>query len=158
MKFSEEKIQIMKHTFSLKMRLWIESFSTCQILNWEFIVPEDIENKTFWIIIFWRKFIFQKLRFLSSIFIQKSDFDQKITSEKKLSDSICSGKNNKFFTFRAYFKKHDFEASFFIENQSLKRNFLKKNSNFEMQFFPTKWSVFESRVFRPGRLRKKIFQ
>ena len=117
------------------MRLWIESFSTCQISNWEFIVPEDIENKTFWIIIFWRKFIFQKLRFLSSIFIQKSDFDQKLTSEKKRSDSICSGKNNKFFTFRAYFKRHDFEASFFWKSEFETEFSEKKNRILEWNCF-----------------------
>ena len=135
MKFSEEKNQIMKQTFSLKKRLWIESFSTCQIFNWEFIVPEGIENKTFWIIIFWRKFIFQKLRFLSSSFIRKSDFEQKLTSEKKRSDSICSGKNNKFFTFRAYFKRHDFEASFFLKIRVWNGIFWKKNRILEWNFF-----------------------
>ena len=135
------------------MRLWIESFSTCQILNREFIVPEDIENKTFWIINFWRKYIFQKPGYFRSIFIQKSDFDQKFTSEKKLSDSICSGKNNIVFSFRAYFKRHDFEVNLFFENQK-SGIFWKKIRILKRSFFPTNWKVFESRVFRPGGFRK----
>ena len=66
--------------------------------------------------------------------------------KKKRFDSICSAANNKFFTFRAYFKGHDFEASLPIEIQSLKWNSLKKRIRLWSKFFPTKWD-FEMNFF-----------
>ena len=89
---------------------------------------------------FWKHLKLEKkyspeTQFLSSIFIEKSGCDENFTSEKKSFDSICSTENNKFFTFRAYFKRHDFELNLSIENRVLKWNFLKKNSKFEWSFF-----------------------
>ena len=78
---------------------------------------------------------FPETQFLNSIFIEKPGFDEKFTSEKKRFDSICSGKNNIVFTFRAYFKRHDFEVNLFFENQSLKWNFQKKSDQILKQKF-----------------------
>ena len=79
---------------------------------------------------------------------------------------ISSAKNNKFFTFRAYFKSHDFEASVSIEIQSLKWNSLKKRIRFWSKRFPAQWKIekknfkksdFELRILRSGRFRIKNF-
>ena len=154
MKFSEEN-QILKQASSCTMKFWNENIQKCQVLYWEFFVPAD-----FLIKIFSNNHILEKKNSRNSViefnFYWEIRFRSKVHIWKKLSDSICSGKNNIVFTFRAYFKRHDFETSFFIENQSLKRNFWKKNSNFEVKFFPTSWKVFESRVFRPGGFRQRF--
>ena len=234
------------------MRFWIENFSTSQILNWKFIVPEDIENITFQIIIFQRKTKFEKINFWvqflrnkislknscvkkivlpqfapqkateislfvlilkstilkqifslkisvwnevllkkrirlwSKLFPRKWDFELKTfnKSEFELSyfvaedfwkqyfpnnhslekkcfrekikfwiqflrnkismknshqqncfDSIRSAENNKLLTFCAYLKRHDFEASLFIENQSSKWTFFEKKNQIMKRTF-----------------------
>ena len=147
MKFSEEKIQIMKHTFSLNMRLWIENFSTCQILNWEFIVPEDTENKTFWIIIFWRKFIFQKFRFLSSIFIQRSDFDQKFTSEKNFLTQFVPGKTTNFSLFVLILKGMILKPAFWLKIRVWNGIFWKKIRNLKWSFFLQNYQFLNREFF-----------
>ena len=61
--FWKKKNQILKQTFSCTKKIWNEKFPKCQILNWKFFVPADFENKTFGIIIFWRKIVFGKTAF-----------------------------------------------------------------------------------------------
>ena len=115
------------------MRLWIESFSTCQILNREFIVREDFKNKTFRIIIFQRKTKFEKTSFEFNFW--ETRFRWKNHIWKNRFDSVWAIQSNRIFNFRAYFKEHDSEAKLFIENQSLKGNFWKKESDSEAFFF-----------------------
>ena len=149
MKFVKKKESASEANVFLHNEKLRRKISNTQFLNWEFFLPADFEYKNFQINIFWRRNIFQKLSFWVQFFIEKSDFDQKFTTEKKRSDSICSTENNNFFTFRAYFKRHDFEASLPLENQSLKWNSLKWFRFWSIPF-PLKWD-FELKVFQHVR-------
>ena len=153
MKFSEKKYQILKQTFSCTMKFWKQKNPKCQVLNWEIFVPADFENKTFRITFFWGRNFFQKLSFWIQFLLRNQVSMKNSHLKSKRFDSICSADSNKFFSLRAYFKRHDFEVNLSIENRILKWKFLKKKSNFEVKFFPTIWSVFESRVFRLGGFR-----
>ena len=165
MKFSE-KNQLLKQAFSCTMKFWKEKIPKCQVLYWEFLVPADFIIKNFSNNHILEKKFFPESQFLISIFFENSGCDEKFTSEKKRFDSICSTENNKFFTFCAYFKRHDFEASLFMENENLKWNSLKKRIRLWSKFFleneTLNWkfsnmSAFELRIYRPGRYRKQKF-
>ena len=149
------------------MRFWNDIFSKFQIVSWEFIVPEDIENKTFWIIFFWRKFIFQKLKFWVHFLLRNQISMINSHLKKNFWLSLLS-KKNKFFIFCAYFRRHDLDATFFIKNQSFKWLFWKNESYSEANFFLQneilKWHFFkvsdcELRIFHSGRFyNKKLFK
>ena len=156
----------MKQTFPRK-RLWIDNFSTCQFLNWKFIVPEDIENKTFRIIIIQRKTIFWKIKFwvqflrkrisLKNSYVKKiiltqfapqmaTDFSlflliSKSTILKQFLSLKISVRNEVLLK-----KKSDYEANFFLGTEILNWKFFNK-SDFELSFF------------RRGRfLKTKLFE
>ena len=136
MKFSEKKesdseANVFLHNGNLRRKI-----SKSQFLNWEFFVPADFEYKNFQINIFWRRNIFQKLSFWVQFLLRNQISIKNSHLKKRRFDSICSADNNKFFTLRVYFKRHDFEASLPIENQSLKWNSLKKRFRFWSIFFP----------------------
>ena len=134
MKFSEKKNQILKQMFSCTMKIWKEKFPKCQVLNWDFFVPADFENKTFWIINLWRKSNFRKIYFEFN-FCSEISFRWKIHISELTFWLNLLRKKNKIFNFRAEFKRHGFEANLFIENQSLKRIFLKKSHPLKQFFF-----------------------
>ena len=146
----------MKQFFSYKMRFWNDIFSKFQIVNWEFFVPADFEYKTFRIIIFWRWNIFQKLSFWIEFLLRNQVSMKNSHLKKKRFDSICSADNNKFFTLRAHFKRHDFVANSFIENQRLKWNFPKKTIRFWSKRFPVQWK-FEKNNFQNVRFLIESF-
>ena len=81
--FSGKTNHILKQTFSYKMRFWNDIFSKFQIVNWEFFVPADSIIQNFSNNHILEKDYCPETQFLSSIFIEKSDFDQKFKSEKK---------------------------------------------------------------------------
>ena len=100
---------------------------------------------------------FPKTQFLSLIFIEKSDFDQKFTSEKKCSDSICFTENNKFSTFRADFKRHDFETSFSLKIR-VWNEFLEKKIELWSEVFSYKLKSFWIESFSSRWISKNFFQ
>ena len=91
MKFSG-KNQILKQAFSCTMKIWNEKFPKCQVLYWEFFVPADFIIKKISNNHILEKKYFPETQFLSSIFIEKSDFDQKFTSEKTVLTQFVPGK------------------------------------------------------------------
>ena len=154
MKVFEKIVGFWSEVFCYKLiGFRIESF-----LSWRISIKKLFEKS------FCGEKVISEKKFLSSIFIEESDFDQNITSKKQCFDLISSAQNNKFFTLRALFKRHDFVANSFIENQSLKWNFPKKESDSEANVFLynenlirkiSKKSGFQLRVFRSGRFRKQ---
>ena len=172
------KSMILKQAFPLKFRVWNEIlwkkeldyeanfFLQNEILKWHFFKISDCELRIFRSARFRIQNIsnnhilemkyFSETQFLNSIFIEKSGFDEEFTSEKKRFDSICSADNNKFFTLRAHFKRHDFVANSFIENQRLKWNFPKKTIRFWSKRFPVQWK-FEKNNFQNVRFLIECF-
>ena len=148
--FQKKRNQILKQTFSCTMKFWKEKIPKSQVLNWEFFVPAYFEYKTFRIFIFWRRNFFQKLSFWIQFLLRNQVSMKNSNLKEKRFDSICSADNNKFFTLRAHFKRHDFVANSFIENQSLKWNFPKKRIRFWSKRFPVQWK-FEKKKFQNVR-------
>ena len=152
-------------------------FLEIEILSWKFFIKSDFElriyrrgryrKQNFLNNQFLGKIYLPEIQFLSSSFIEKSDFDEKFTSEKKVSTQFTQQKN-KFFIFRAYFRRHYLDATFFIKNQSFKWLFWKNESYSEENFFLQneilkkhffKVSDCELRIFRSGRFyNKKLFK
>ena len=101
-----------------------------------------------------------KNQVLSSVF-EKEDFVEKFICEKNHFDSVCSTDGHRFFTFLAYFKKHDSEAILFIENQCLKGSSFEKKSDYEANFFLEKevlnWNFFNKSDFELSFFRRRRF-
>ena len=166
MKFSEKKESDSEANVFLHNGILRRKISNSQFLNWEFFVPADFENKNFQINIFWRRNVFQKLRFWVQFLLRNQISIKNSHLKKKRSDSICSTENNNYFTFRAYFKRHDLKQAFPLKISVWKEILWRKDSDYEAYFFlkneTLNWkffnmSDFELRIYRPGRYRKQNF-
>ena len=155
--FQKKRHQILEQTFSCTMKIWNEKFPKCQVcFELKIFHPGRFRKQNFSKNHILEKKYFPETQFLSSIFIEKSGYDEKFTSKKSRFDSLCSAENNKFSTFRAHFKRHVFDANFFIENQSLKWNFPKKRIRFWSKRFPVQWK-FEKKNFQNVRFLIESF-
>ena len=165
MNFSEKKesdseANVFLHNENLrrkfqKVSFWIENSSFRQNSNKNFANNHTLEKKCF-----------PETQLLSSIFIEKSDFDEKVTSEKKTFWLSLLSKKNKFFIFRAYFGRHDLDANFSLKikvsNQFFWKNESYSEANFFLQNEILKWhflkiSDCQLRIYCPGRYRKQNF-
>ena len=108
------------------VRLWNESFKTCQLLNG---INDFFRSVRFWVqcfsinvseeeILFWKSGF--QLNFFKKIRSRQNFFIWKITRSLKILQ-----KNNQFIAFGVFFKKHDFEIKFSVEQQILKKKFIK---------------------------------
>ena len=134
-----------------------EKIPKFQVLNWEFFVPADFEYKTFRIIKIWRRNFFQKLSFWFQFLLRNQVSLKNSHLKKKRFDSICSGKNNIVFTFRAYFKRHDFEVNLFFENRKFEMEFFERNVGFCSEVFSYNLISFKIESFLSWRISIKIF-
>ena len=168
---------ILKQIFSLKISVWNDVllkkksdyeanfFLENEILNLNFFDQSDYELRIY------RPGRYRKQNFLnkgnseknyilknqvlSSVF-EKEDFVEKFICEKNHFDSVCSTDGHRFFTFLAYFKKHDSEAIPFIENQCSKWSSFEKKIRLWSKLFPRNWD-FELKVFQQVRFWIEFF-
>ena len=142
--------------FPEKKRFWFEIFSTCQVLDWEFNVQEDIENKTFRIIKFQRKTEFEKIifwvQFLRNKISLKNSYvktivltqfaPQKATEvslfvlilKTRILKQIFSSAIRVWNEVLLKKKESEYEAKFFLEIEILNWDFFNK-SEFGLSYF-----------------------
>ena len=132
----EKKNQNMRQSFTNKLKFWIEFFLTSQILNWRFIVPEDIENKDFRIIIFQRKIIFDKIMFWIQ-FLRNKISMKKSHLKKSFWLNLLSRKQQ-IFHFSCLFEKAWFWSELFHWKSDFENDFFEKKIRFWSKFFLTK--------------------
>ena len=163
--FQKKRNQILKQTFSCTMKIWEENFKK-SVIELRILPSGRIRIKNFANNHTLEKKSFPETQLLSSIFIEKSDFDEKVTSEKKTFWLSLLSKKNKFFIFRAYFGRHDLDANFSLKikvsNQFFWKNESYSEANFFLQNEILKWHFFKIsdchlRIYCPGRHRKQNF-
>ena len=136
MKFFGKRNQILKQTFSYKMKLWNDIFSKFQIVNWEIFVPAHFENKIFRIIILRGK-VFCGKNFLSSIFLRNQISIKKSHLRNKVLNWFAPRKTTNFSIFVPIIQGMILKTAFWLKIRVWKE-FLSKRYQIMKQIFPTK--------------------
>ena len=153
----KRKNQILKQTFSGTMKIWKENFPKGQVLNWEFFVPANFEYKTFRIIIFWRRNIFQKLSFWVQFLLRNPISIKNSHLKKNVLTQFTPQKTTNFPHFVLLLKGMILKQAFSLKIRVWNGIFGKK-FEFWKEVFSYKLKSFWIKSFSSWRISKKFFQ